>query len=114
MHDRMDTARAAGAAAGEACQDKAVATTEFDAKGAAWFILRHLGRRGTTSSEILVEVCRIAGYRPHDDRAFGPVFARLVKAGQIVRVGECRRKRGNGTSGGNLWALPSASVTTNS
>ena len=61
--------------------------------------------RSMRSSEQLVDACRGAGYRPHDDRAFGPIIARLAKAQRIQQVGECRRQRGNGTSGGRIWGL---------
>lgn len=96
--------------AGEACEAKAERVADFDSKAAGEFMLRHLRRRGPTSSEILVEVCRIAGYKPHDDRAFGPVFSRLVRQKRIHQVGECRRRRGNGASGGRIWSLSLAST----
>lgn len=60
------------------------------------------------ASESLVLSCRAAGIAPangQDDRAFGPVFMALARAGRIQKVGAVRRERGNGTAGGNLWAL---------
>ncbi|HOW46105.1 MAG TPA: hypothetical protein P5305_01455 [Rubrivivax sp.] len=105
--------RSDGQAAGEACQAKAERVANFDAKAAGEFMLRHLRKHGPTSSEILVEVCRIAGYKPHDDRAFGPVIASLARAGRMHQVGECRRRRGNGTAGGRIWGISLAPGETN-
>ena len=66
-----------------------------------------LGRPG----EALTLSCREAGIAPArnlDDRAFGPVFMALAKAGAIVKVGTAKRVRGHGTAGGNVWALKGA------
>lgn len=65
-------------------------------------------RRGPLTSEELTLACKAAGIVPHDDRAFGPVYMRLSKAGQITRVGTASRLRGHGTSGGSIWALTEA------
>ncbi len=111
--DQVATSRDSGTRAGRACQAKAERVANFDSKAAGEFMLRHLGRRGDTSSEILVEVCKIAGYKPHDDRAFGPVIAGLARRKLIRQVGSCSRKRGNGTAGGRVWALSHAPAQTN-
>lgn len=68
------------------------------------FVLRYLREHGPTSGERLTMECRKAGIVPHDDRAFGPVYYSLAKRGVIAKVGECRRERGHGTAGGNIWA----------
>lgn len=58
------------------------------------------------SGEVISDECVKKGIIPHDMRAFGPVFQKLVKAGIIEKTGEtCLRKRGNGTTGGNIWRL---------
>lgn len=58
------------------------------------------------SGEDITDVCVNAGIQPHDMRAFGPVFQKLVKAGKIEKTGEtCVRRRGNLTTGGNIWRL---------
>lgn len=68
-------------------------------------ILLELAERGPASGEALVLACRANGVLPRkDDRAFGPVFAGLVRDGLIHQVGECLRARGHGTGGGRIWA----------
>lgn len=98
-------ARQRGAAMGKAALDKAVRVGDFDAEGARRFIVAHLAWQGQMSGEGLVHAAREHGFRPHDDRAFGPIFAGLVKRGQIRCVGYCARERGHGTAGGRVWAL---------
>lgn len=73
------------------------------------FIIRYLRINGPTSGERLTLACKNAGITPHDDRAFGPVYMRLARAGQIVKCGQVRRERGHGTAGGNVWALKARS-----
>jgi hypothetical protein len=55
--------------------------------------------------ETLVEMARLLGCRPKDDRAFGPVFQSLVRRGLIRQVGWCERRKGHGSPGGRIWAL---------
>jgi hypothetical protein len=75
------------------------------ADDAAAFVLAYLKQHGPTAGERLSLACKQAGIVPHDDRAFGAVYLRLVRQSCIQRVGEARRERGHGTSGGNVWAL---------
>jgi hypothetical protein len=70
---------------------------------AQMFILAFL-TYGPASGEVLTSECKKAGIVPHDDRAFGPVYMRLLKQGLIQKVGECRRLRGHNTSGGSIYA----------
>lgn len=95
--------RPAGDAAGDACLAKAESAAAFDSKGAADFMLRYLDTHGVASSESLVDAAKLAGFRPHDDRAFGPVIAGLARRGEMFVAGGCLRRRGNGTAGGRLW-----------
>ncbi len=100
----FDPPRDAGRSAGERCQAKAERVTSFDSAGAAEFVLREL-RRGQRclSGETLTDLATEHGYRPHDARAFGPVFASLVRKGLIRCAGYCTRSKGHGTAGGRLW-----------
>lgn len=75
------------------------------AEQAEAFIVDFLRAHGPTAGEVLTIACKAAGIRPHDDRAFGPVYFRLVHAGALVKVGTARRERGHGTAGGNVWSL---------
>lgn len=97
-------ARTRGELAAERCARKAERLTSFNPEGAAKFIHSVLVRHGQQSGERLVNIAKEHGYRPHDDRAFGPVFKSLSRKGLIVSVGYVDRIKGNGTAGGRLWA----------
>ena len=71
---------------------------------AADLILRLL-ESGPMSGEDLSLACKQAGVKPHDDRAFGPVYMVLARRGLIKKVGTVKRLRGHNTGGGNVWAL---------
>src|SRR5690242_7889997 len=101
----MERARAKGEAAGKACEAKAQRIASYDVEGAKSSILAILCARGATPGEALVDLLRIRGFNPHDGRAFGPVFASLAKAGEIVTVGYQNRKRGKGAAGCRIWDL---------
>jgi len=114
MHQQLDlldriplrVAREQGEEAGAACLEKAERTASFDSQGAGRFIVGWLVRFGPTSGESLVKAACEHGYRPHDMRAFGPVFKRLANGNQIRALrSDLARERGNGTSGGRLWGL---------
>lgn len=72
---------------------------------AAGFVLAYLEMHGPTSGEVITNACKAAGIVPHDDRAFGPVYMGLVRAAKIHKVGTCRREKGHGSAGANVWAL---------
>lgn len=73
-------------------------------EAASRFVVGYLETHGPTSGEALTEACKAAGTAPHDDRAFGPVYARLIKSGAIEKVGTARRMRGHNTAGGSIYA----------
>lgn len=98
-------ARARGERAGSRCADKAqAADPEFRSK-AERAILTHLQAVGQASGEVLTDVAVAHGARPHDQRAFGPIFMSLSRRGLIRTVGFCMRTKGNGTAGGRIWGL---------
>jgi hypothetical protein len=99
----LSPARERGRQLGEACLDKAKRVSDFDTEGAQRFILGQLDRFGQASGEDLVNACKAHGFRPHEDRAFGPVFATLSRRGLIRCVGYVERAKGNGTAGGRVW-----------
>lgn len=96
-----------------AARDLALAAVEANAEEACpgfgrrarEFILGHLLLHGPTPAEDLTDAMLAAGIVPHDRRAVGPVLLALARAGAIAKVGACRRRRGHGTSGGNVWDL---------
>lgn len=83
----------------------------FDTEAAGEFMLRILKRHGAMTGEYLTNCAKGAGFVPHDDRAFGPVIARLVRERLIKCVGYRCRLKGNGTAGARLWAATSTPAT---
>lgn len=102
----ISAARAAGQEAADQCEGKALRANALFSEQAAAFILRQLEARGPTTGEDLTDACKAAGIEPHDDRAFGAVFARLSKAKEIEpdpTYTVVPRRKGHGTSGGRMW-----------
>lgn len=98
-------ARAAGARAGKLAADKAERLDDGFRERAAAFVLGYLAQHGISSGELVTDAAKLAGIRPPDDRAFGPVYATLARKGRIVAAGFCARRKGHGTAGGRLWRL---------
>jgi hypothetical protein len=92
-----------------ACTAKAERTTEFCSAVAKAAVLDLLADGRPRSGEEIVDHCLRLGIVPHDQRAFGSVFARLRQQGAIEAVGFCERKKGNGTSGARVWRITAAS-----
>ena len=74
-------------------------------EAACAIVLEHLTRNGPTTAEALTNECKRRGAVPHDDRAFGPVYLRLMRRGQIEPCGTAIRTKGHGTAGGRIWKL---------
>src|SRR5574337_986779 len=78
----------------------AVAAGCSPGKGVVGWLARH----GATPGEELVRQANLHGYRPHDLRAFGPVFKRLLKQGDVqVLRSDLPRTRGHSSLGGKLY-----------
>jgi hypothetical protein len=69
------------------------------------FIVDYLSRHPPTSCEIIVNACKDAGIRPHNDHAFGPVFLKLFKDGRIRKAGMTKRFKGHAAPGANIWGI---------
>jgi hypothetical protein len=69
------------------------------------FVIEYLRVHGEASGEDITDACLTAGIRPHDERAFGPVYMSLARRGLIGKVGTTPRRKGHGCSGGNIWRL---------
>jgi len=96
-----------GLEAAAACHAKAEAEPEtpFDSEWACRIILSRLAVSEATSED-LVDACLAIGNVPHDQRAFGQVFLKLQRRGQIVMVrGDMPRRKGHGALGCKLWRL---------
>jgi hypothetical protein len=98
-------ARAEGDAAGQRCAAKAARIDPEFSKKAEAAIMAHLHVVGQASGEALTDIAVAVGARPHDARAFGPVFKSLARRGLIRTVGFCTRTKGHGTAGGRIWGL---------
>lgn len=101
----FDAAREVGTQAANACTDKAQRADPDFTEKATNAILAHLRVVGEASGEVLTDVAIAHGARPHDQRAFGGVFAGLSRRGLIRTVGYCMRNKGHGTAGGRVWAI---------
>lgn len=91
-------------------RDEGMARVEHKAGGdfaaeAELFILGCLRANGRMSCEDIVDAAKEAGVRPHNDRAFGPVFMRLRRRGQIRNTGYVRRRKGRGAHGAAVWEV---------
>jgi hypothetical protein len=105
---RATFSRALGAHAGELCADKAERKDpEFRAK-ALEFIVAYIRQQGTASGENATLAAVLAGIKPDDQRAFGPVYQTAIRRGLIRVVGYVPRVRGHGSMGGKLYAAGSA------
>ena len=89
----------------ESCAEKAEKETTFDVEECKRIVLSTLAKEQALTGEVLVVYCREAGQIPHDDRAFGTVFAQLSKQKRIKKIGYGPRHRGHGTAGAIVWAL---------
>jgi hypothetical protein len=75
------------------------------AAAAETFVVTFLSRHIEAHGERITDACKAAGIVPHDDRAFGPVYMRLARQGRICKVRQEPRRKGHGTSGGNVWRI---------
>jgi len=69
------------------------------------FILSYLTEHRQAPGEQITDACVAAGIRPAELRAFGGVYQGLARKNLIRTVAFCARMKGNGTSGGRVWAL---------
>lgn len=67
-------------------------------------VAQALGPDSQVRGEDIVNGAKVAGIRPHDDRAFGAVFQKAIREGLIVPVGFAPRTKGHGTAGGRVYA----------
>lgn len=80
------------------------AGAEFSRRARA-FILESL-RHGPRSGEDLTDLCKAAGIVPaNGDRAFGPVYSKLLRDQLIVKAGACPRRKGHASEGGKIYQL---------
>ncbi|AVQ84270.1 hypothetical protein [Variovorax sp. PMC12] len=108
---RVATARRLGEEAGQASLALAEQDDpDFGAK-AYQFIVAYVRKRRRVPGESVTLACCLAGIRPKDDRSFGPIYAKAIRAGDIRVVGTVARVRGHGSAGGKLYAPGKARTT---
>jgi hypothetical protein len=103
----IDLAIAAGDAAMQACTDKAE-SIGFSTDAARSFVLNALAEYGPCWGEGLVDLAHTSGRADliaHDERAWGTVFASLVRRNRIRCIEYGLRRKGHGTAGARRWAL---------
>lgn len=105
---RAATARRFGEQQMQLSLDAATSTDPGFGKRAYAFIVAYVREQaavlGSVPGEQVTLAARSAGIAPHDDRAFGAVYAKAIRNGDIRVVGTCPRVRGHGTAGGRLYA----------
>jgi hypothetical protein len=96
-------ARQKGEAAGQVCLDNTRQThqdwPELAYRALTTYIIIHRGKEPWTPEDANAFVLRQPGIdKPHDQRAFGALYSRAVKAGLITRSTETyQREHGHGT-----------------
>lgn len=101
---RVRSARKLGSEAGARAADKAEQQDpEFREKALA-FIVAYIRQQGEATGESATLAAVLAGIKPQDQRAFGPVYAKAIKQGLIRVIGYVPRVRGHGSAGGKLYA----------
>lgn len=101
-YDRLMTAKAEGRRAMEAVAENS--GPDFQRK-AYEFCANFFRERVQASSEDATDACVAAGIVPHDTKAFGPVYQRLIRDKVIRFNGYCARRKGHGTRGGSLYVV---------
>jgi hypothetical protein len=102
---RVPTPREEGAAAGSAALSTAQRVTTFNGSAVRQFFLNYLAAHRQATGEDLTDAAKRAGHIPHDDRAFGPIFASLARAGAIRVLDFSERRKGHGTAGARVWQI---------
>lgn len=101
---RAQFARALGAAAGEAAEQKASKNDPAFSANALDFIVGYIRERGEATGEETTHAAVMAGIKPHDERAFGPIYATAIRRKLIRVVRYVPRVRGHGSMGGKLYS----------
>jgi hypothetical protein len=101
---RAATARRLGDEAGQRCRGKAdEACPGFSGRAFA-FLERYARERTTFNGEDATNAAKQSGIRPSDDRAFGPIYAKLIRDNVIRVVAFVPRVKGHGSMGGKVYA----------
>lgn len=101
---RVATARKLGEERGVHCRNKADVVCPDFAERALNFIAEYARKQATFTGEDATNAAKMSGIRPHDDRAFGPVYAKALRENIIRVVGFVPRVKGHGSAGGKLYA----------
>lgn len=99
----LPVARAMGELAGEKARLHAEDITPGFSDLALEFIRNYAITQGSFISEDCTLAMRGAGIIPHDDRAFGSIYAKALRLRYIRVVGYVPRRRGHGTAGARQY-----------
>lgn len=100
-------ARAVGEIGAQLAEQRAARETPCFRERAEALILERLAI-SNASGEECTDHCAASGLKFADGLALGATYASLLKRGLIVKVGECKRRRGRGTAGGSIYQLGAA------
>ncbi|MDM0024103.1 hypothetical protein [Variovorax saccharolyticus] len=106
--ERTSFARRLGDEAGNRCADKAEAKDPAFRQRALDFIVAYVRQQGEVRGEDVTHAAVLAGIKPDDARAFGPIYKAAIKQGLIRVVGYVPRVRGHGSMGGKLYRAGAA------
>lgn len=67
------------------------------------FVVAYIKVHGPISGELVTNAAKHAGICPDDDRAFGPIYARALRAGLVQVIGTTIRIKGHGTGGARVY-----------
>jgi len=106
---RTATARRLGEAPMQLALDAATsADPSFGARAYAFivaYVREQAARLGGVSGEQVTLAAQQAGIgADRDGRAFGSIFAKAIRMGEIKVIGYCLRIRGHGGAGGRVYA----------
>lgn len=95
------TARAVGEVAAQLATDKAERNAPGFVARAEHHVLAKLATGPASGEDITDFVHQFLEFK--DGRAMGTVYASMNRRGLIRIVGDCDRRKGNGTGGGHIW-----------
>ena len=101
----VSKARERGEVAGQRAADRAERQDDGFRERARDFVLGYLAQHGISSGELVTDAAKLAGIRPQEDRAFGPVYAGLLRENKVRVVGLAPRRKGHGSLGAKLYEL---------
>jgi hypothetical protein len=101
----LPVARAIGELKGEQARQRAEDVTPGFSDLALNFIREYALRQDSFMNEDCTLAMRAAGIVPHDDRAFGSIYAKAIRLRYVRVIGYAPRRRGHGAPGARRYAV---------